>query len=213
MSRIAARFGELKKQNRAAFIAFISAGDPDYATSLEIFKGLPAAGADIIELGMPFTDPMAEGPAIQASSLRALQAGQTMAKTLQMVREFRKQDTDTPVVLMGYYNPVYAYGVENFATEARAAGVDGLIIVDLPPEEDTELRGPATRPASTSYAWPPRRRTKRACRWCSMAPRASSITFRSWGSPAPRPSQRKKSARLSPGSSSRRIYQLRWASG
>ena len=145
MSRIPARFAELKKQNRAAFIAFISAGDPNYETSLEIFRGLPAAGADIIELGMPFTDPMAEGPAIQASSLRALQAGQTMARTLQMVREFRKQDERTPVVLMGYYNPVYAYGVERFATDAAAAGVDGLIIVDLPPEEDQELRLPAAR--------------------------------------------------------------------
>ena len=145
MSRIPAHFAELKKQNRAAFIAFISAGDPNYETSLEIFRGLPAAGADIIELGMPFTDPMAEGPAIQASSLRALQAGQTMARTLQMVREFRKQDERTPVVLMGYYNPVYAYGVERFATDAAAAGVDGLIIVDLPPEEDQELRLPAAR--------------------------------------------------------------------
>ena len=145
MSRISARFSELKKQNRAAFIAFISAGDPDYATSLEIFKGLPAAGADIIELGMPFTDPMAEGPAIQASSLRALQAGQTMAKTLQMVREFRKQDAVTPVVLMGYYNPIYSYDVDRFSTDAHAAGVDGLIIVDLPPEEDAELRVPARK--------------------------------------------------------------------
>lgn len=145
MSRIATRFSELKKQNRAAFIAFISAGDPDYATSLEIFRGLPAAGADIIELGMPFTDPMAEGPAIQASSLRALKAGQTMAKTLQMVREFRKQDAVTPVVLMGYYNPIYSYGVDRFTADAHTAGVDGLIIVDLPPEEDGELRGPARK--------------------------------------------------------------------
>jgi tryptophan synthase alpha chain len=143
VSRIPARFAELKKQNRAGFIAFISAGDPDYETSLEIFRGLPAAGADIIELGMPFTDPMAEGPAIQASSLRALKAGQTMKRTLQMVREFRKQDDRTPVVLMGYYNPVHSYGVERFTADAAAAGVDGLIIVDLPPEEDHELRLPA----------------------------------------------------------------------
>ena len=143
MSRIATRFSELKKLNRAGFIAFISAGDPDYNTSLEILMGLPAAGADIIELGMPFTDPMAEGPAIQASSLRALKAGQTMLKTLDMVRHFRKSDTQTPIVLMGYYNPIYAYGVEKFSTDARAAGVDGLIIVDLPPEEDMELRTPA----------------------------------------------------------------------
>lgn len=143
MSRIANRFSELKKQNRAGFIAFISAGDPNYDTSLEILMGLPAAGADIIELGMPFTDPMAEGPAIQASSLRALQAGQTMIKTLNMVRHFRKTNTDTPIVLMGYYNPIYAYGVDRFSKDARTAGVDGLIIVDLPPEEDMELRGPA----------------------------------------------------------------------
>jgi tryptophan synthase alpha chain len=145
VSRIATRFAELKQQNRAGFIAFISAGDPDYETSLEIFRGLPAAGADIIELGMPFTDPMAEGPAIQASSLRALKAGQTMKRTLQMVREFRKQDSRTPVVLMGYYNPIHSYGVDRFTTDAASAGVDGLIIVDLPPEEDGELRHPAAR--------------------------------------------------------------------
>ena len=145
MSRIATRFAELKPQNRAGFIAFISAGDPDYKTSLEILRGLPAAGADIIELGMPFTDPMAEGPAIQASSLRALQAGQTMARTLQMVREFRKDNDTTPIVLMGYYNPIYAFGVERFTADAASAGVDGLIIVDLPPEEDHELRAPAAR--------------------------------------------------------------------
>lgn len=145
MSRIATRFAELKPQNRAGFIAFISAGDPDYKTSLEILRGLPAAGADIIELGMPFTDPMAEGPAIQASSLRALQAGQTMARTLQMVREFRTDNDTTPIVLMGYYNPIYAFGVERFTADAASAGVDGLIIVDLPPEEDHELRAPAAR--------------------------------------------------------------------
>jgi tryptophan synthase alpha chain len=143
VSRIATRFAELKKQNRAGFVAFISAGDPNLETSLEILKGLPKAGADLIELGMPFTDPMAEGPAIQASSLRALKAGQTMAKTLAMVRSFREGDAATPIVLMGYYNPIYSYGVEKFARDAHAAGVDGLIIVDLPPEEDHELRGPA----------------------------------------------------------------------
>ncbi len=143
MSRIATRFAELKKQNRAGFVAFISAGDPNYETSLEILTGLPKAGADLIELGMPFTDPMAEGPAIQASSLRALKAGQTMAKTLAMVRRFREGDQTTPVILMGYYNPIYSYGVENFAADAKAAGVDGLIVVDLPPEEDRELRTPA----------------------------------------------------------------------
>jgi len=141
--RIAQRFADLKKQNRAGFVAFISAGDPNYDTSLEILLGLPKAGADIIELGMPFTDPMAEGPAIQASSLRALKAGQTMAKTLAMVRRFRESDTTTPIVLMGYYNPIYSFGVDKFSSEAHAAGVDGLIIVDLPPEEDHELRVPA----------------------------------------------------------------------
>jgi tryptophan synthase alpha chain len=141
--RIAQRFAELKKQNRAGFVAFISAGDPDYDTSLEILKGLPAAGADVIELGMPFTDPMAEGPAIQASSLRALKAGQTMAKTLSMVRAFRANDQTTPIVLMGYYNPIHSYGVDKFSADARDAGVDGLIVVDLPPEEDHELRTPA----------------------------------------------------------------------
>jgi tryptophan synthase alpha chain len=143
VSRIAQRFAELKQQNRPGFVAFISAGDPDYDTSLAILTGLPKAGADIIELGMPFTDPMAEGPAIQASSLRALQAGHTMAKTFAMVRAFRAGDQATPIVLMGYYNPIYSYGTETFAKDAKAAGVDGLIIVDLPPEEDAELRTPA----------------------------------------------------------------------
>lgn len=143
MSRIAARFAELKAANRAGFVAFISAGDPDYDTSLKILKGLPKAGADIIELGMPFTDPMAEGPAIQASYLRALKGGQTMAKTFAMARAFREGDKTTPLVLMGYYNPIYSYGAEKFAREARDAGVDGLIIVDLTPEEDHELRVPA----------------------------------------------------------------------
>lgn len=143
MSRIAQRFADLKAQNRAGFVAFVSAGDPDYDTSLKILKGLPKAGADIVELGMPFTDPMAEGPAIQASYLRALKSGQTMAKTFAMVRAFREGDQTTPLVLMGYYNPIYSYGPEKFAREARACGVDGLIIVDLTPEEDQELREPA----------------------------------------------------------------------
>ncbi len=143
MSRIATRFAELKAQHRAGFVAFVSAGDPNYETSLKILLGLPKAGADIIELGMPFTDPMAEGPAIQASYLRALKGGQTMAKTFALARAFRETDKTTPLVLMGYYNPVYSYGTERFAREARAAGVDGLIIVDLTPEEDRELREPA----------------------------------------------------------------------
>jgi tryptophan synthase alpha chain len=144
-TRIDNRFAALKAEGRAALVTFVTAGDPDYETSLKIIKGLPKAGADIIEFGMPFTDPMADGPAIQAAGLRALQAGQTMKKTLRMVREFRKEDEDTPVVLMGYYNPIYVYGVEKFLADAKAAGVDGLIIVDLPPEEDDELCIPAMK--------------------------------------------------------------------
>ena len=144
-TRIDARFAELKKQGRSAFITFLMAGDPDPSTSLEIIKALPRAGADIIEIGMPFTDPMADGPAIQAAGLRALKAGMTLKKTLAMVREFRKQDAATPIVLMGYYNPIYIHGVDRFLLDANSAGVDGLIIVDLPPEEDTELCRPAMK--------------------------------------------------------------------
>lgn len=144
-SRIEKRFADLKAEGRGALVTFVTAGDPDYDTSLEIVKGLPGAGADLIELGMPFSDPMAEGPPVQASSLRALKAGMTLAKTLAMVREFRKDDGDTPIVLMGYYNPIYSYGVERFVKDAKVAGVDGLIIVDLPPEEDDELCLPALK--------------------------------------------------------------------
>jgi tryptophan synthase alpha chain len=142
-ARIDARFTELKKQGRAAFITFMMAGDPDPMTSLEIIKALPKAGSDIIEIGMPFTDPMADGPAIQAAGQRALKAGMTLRKTLAMVREFRRGDGTTPLVLMGYYNPIYIYGVDEFLADAGAAGVDGLIVVDLPPEEDSELCLPA----------------------------------------------------------------------
>src|SRR6202040_2639673 len=142
-TRIDARFAELKKQGRSAFITFLMAGDPDPKTSLDIIRALPKAGADIIEIGMPFTDPMADGPAIQAAGLRALKAGMTLKKTLEMVRGFRKDDAITPLVLMGYYNPIYIYGVDRFLVDAKAAGVDGLIIVDLPPEEDVELCLPA----------------------------------------------------------------------
>ena len=144
-TRIDARFAELKTMNRKGLVTFITAGDPDFATSLEILQGLPDAGADLIELGMPFTDPMADGPAIQASSLRALKAGQTMVKTLDLVRRFRANDAATPIVLMGYYNPIYSYGSERFLADAKDAGVDGLIIVDLPPEEDDELCLPALK--------------------------------------------------------------------
>ena len=142
-TRIDARFAALKQQGRAGLIAFVTAGDPDPETSLEILKGLPGAGADIVELGMPFTDPMADGPAIQASSQRALRAGQTLKKTLALVRTFRAGDEGTPIVLMGYYNPIYIYGVPRFLADAKTAGVDGLIVVDLPPEEDDELCVPA----------------------------------------------------------------------
>jgi tryptophan synthase alpha chain len=143
MSRIKTCFEKLKAENRAAFVPFVMAGDPNETASLSLLKGLPGAGADIIELGIAFTDPMADGPSIQAAGLRALNAGQTLAKTLQMVHAFRESDSETPVVLMGYYNPIYAYGVDAFLKEANAAGVDGLIIVDLPPEEDGELCLPA----------------------------------------------------------------------
>jgi len=144
-TRIDARFAELKKQGRSAFITFVMAGDPDAATSLEIIKALPRAGSDVIEIGMPFTDPMADGPSIQAAGLRALQAGMTLKKTLAMVRAFRQDDDATPLVLMGYYNPIYIYGVDRFLADAKAAGVDGLIVVDLPPEEDSELCLPAMK--------------------------------------------------------------------
>ena len=138
-TRIEKRFTALKQEGRAALVTFTMAGDPDTETSLSVMKALPKAGADVIELGMPFTDPMADGPAIQAAGQRALKAGQRMTKTLAMVREFRKGDDATPIVLMGYYNPIYIYGVDKFLVDAKAAGVDGLIIVDLPPEEDEEL--------------------------------------------------------------------------
>ena len=144
-TRIDTRFAELAKQGRSAFVTFLMAGDPDPGTSLDIIKALPKAGADIIEIGMPFTDPMADGPSIQAAGLRALKAGMTLKKTLELVRAFRKDDATTPLVLMGYYNPIYIYGVDKFLTDAKAAGVDGLIIVDLPPEEDTELCLPALK--------------------------------------------------------------------
>ncbi|WP_374305030.1 tryptophan synthase subunit alpha [Methylocella sp.] len=144
-TRIETRFAQLAAEGRAALVAFVMAGDPDPATSLEILKALPGAGADVIELGMPFTDPMADGPAIQAAGLRALGAGMTLEKTLRLVADFRASEPDTPLVLMGYYNPIYVHGVERFLADAAASGVDGLIVVDLPPEEDAELCLPALK--------------------------------------------------------------------
>jgi tryptophan synthase alpha chain len=144
-TRIDTRFAELKREGRAALVTFITAGDPDLETSLAILRALPQAGADVLELGMPFSDPMADGPAIQMSSQRALKAGQTLKKTLDLVRAFRTGDDATPIVLMGYYNPIYVYGVDRFLADAKAAGVDGLIVVDLPPEEDDELCLPALK--------------------------------------------------------------------
>ncbi|MEM9319667.1 MAG: tryptophan synthase subunit alpha [Pseudomonadota bacterium] len=143
MTRIASTFERLQADGKKAFVAYVMAGDPDYAGSLEIVRGLPGAGVDIIELGLPFTDPMADGPTIQLAGQRALEAGQTLQKTLDLAREFRTQDDTTPIVLMGYYNPIYSRGVAQFLNDAKAAGIDGLIVVDLPPEEDEELCLPA----------------------------------------------------------------------
>jgi tryptophan synthase alpha chain len=143
MSRIPARFAKNAAAGRASLVTFVTAGDPDPVTSLALLKALPAAGADLIELGMPFSDPMADGPAVQWSSMRALKSGMTLKGTLDLVTRFRKTDAQTPIVLMGYYNPIYVYGVEKFLIDAKAAGVDGLIVVDLPPEEDAELCIPA----------------------------------------------------------------------
>ena len=142
-TRIDKRFGELRTEGRAALVTYLMCGDPDLDTSLQLLEALPGAGADVIEIGMPFTDPMADGPSIQAAGLRSLKAGGSMIRTLELVAAFRAKDSHTPIVLMGYYNPIYVYGVERFLTDATAAGVDGLIVVDLPPEEDSELCIPA----------------------------------------------------------------------
>ena len=142
-TRIDTRFAALKAEGRAALVTFVMAGDPDPSTALEIIKALPKAGADLIEIGMPFTDPMADGPAIQAAGLRALAAGETLHGTVDLVRAFRAGDQETPIILMGYFNPIYIYGVEKFLSDAKAAGIDGLIVVDCPPEEDDELCKPA----------------------------------------------------------------------
>ncbi len=143
MTRIDAKFASLRASNKKAFVAYVMAGDPDYDTSLRIMKGLPDAGVDIIELGIPFTDPMADGPTIQLAGQRALEGGQTLQKTLDLATEFRRNDDTTPIVMMGYYNPIYSRGVDSFLSDAVQAGVDGLIVVDLPPEEDSELCIPA----------------------------------------------------------------------
>jgi len=144
-TRIDRRFADLRAEGRAALVTFLMAGDPDPQTSLQVISALPAAGADVIEIGMPFTDPMADGPSIQAAGLRALKAGMTLKKVLQLVTDFRAKDDKTPIVLMGYYNPIYVYGVDRFLEDAKRAGVDGLIVVDLPPEEDSELCLPALK--------------------------------------------------------------------
>jgi len=143
--RMDARFAKLKEEGRPGLVTFVMSGDPDYETSLSILRRLPGAGADVVELGMPFSDPMADGPTIQLAGQRALAGGQTLEKTLQMVRELRKEDSETPVVMMGYYNPIFSRGVEKFLVDAKEAGVDGLIVVDLPPEEDAELCIPAQK--------------------------------------------------------------------
>ncbi len=143
MTRIDAKFAALKAEGRKAFVSYVMAGDPDFDTSLEIVKGLPGAGVDVIELGLPFTDPMADGPTIQAAGQRALDGGMTLQRTLDLARAFRETDDTTPIVLMGYYNPIYSRGVDDFLAEAKSAGIDGLIVVDLPPEEDAELCLPA----------------------------------------------------------------------
>jgi len=145
MTRIDDTFARLRAEGKKAFVAYVMAGDPDYETSLEVVRGLPGAGVDIIELGMPFTDPMADGPTIQLAGQRALEGGQTLEKTLQIARELRKEDDTTPIVMMGYYNPIYSRGVDRFLSDAKEAGIDGLIVVDLPPEEDEELCIPAQK--------------------------------------------------------------------
>ena len=143
MTRIDAKFAALKDQNRKAFVAYVMAGDPDFDTSLALVRGMPGAGVDVIELGLPFTDPMADGPTIQLAGQRALEGGMTLDRTLELARRFREDDDTTPIVMMGYYNPIYSRGVDTFLEQARAAGIDGLIVVDLPPEEDEELCLPA----------------------------------------------------------------------
>jgi hypothetical protein len=197
-------FAELKREGRAAFVTFVMCGDPDIETSLEIVNALPGSGADIIELGMPFTDPMADGPSIQAAGLRALKAGTTLKKTLDVVRRFRESNDKTPIILMGYYNPIYIHGVDKFLSDAKAAGVDGLILVDMPPEEDEELCIPALK-AGLNFirlATP----TTSACRRCSRTRRGSSTMSPSPASPAAPRRILRKSRRPWPGSSATQSF-------
>jgi tryptophan synthase alpha subunit len=210
VSRIAARFAELGALGRAGFIPFITAGDPDAESSFEILQKLAGVGADLIELGMPFSDPMADGPAVQAASMRALKAGMTLKGTLHLVERFRARDDSTPIVLMGYYNPIHAYGAEHFLRDAAYAGVDGLIIVDLGPEEDSAFRAEAAKRGLDIVPHP--RPTMNGSRRCSMARAAFSITSRLPASPAPRRLRRQTSARPLRASAVRRGFPARWAS-
>ena len=186
MTRIDAKFAELKAANKKAFVSYVMAGDPDFDTSLEIVKGLPAAGVDIIELGLPFTDPMADGPTIQLAGQRALEVGMTLTRTLELAAKFRETDDTTPIVLMGYYNPIYSRGVDKFLVDAKEAGIDGLIVVDLPPEEDTELCIPA-QAAGLNFIRlaTPTTDAKRLPAFCRI-PLVLCITFRSTASRARR---------------------------
>ena len=204
MTRIERRFARLAADGRKAFVAFVMAGDPDYATALGVLRGLPGAGVDLVELGMPFTDPMADGPAIQRAGQRALAGGQTMDRTLAMVRAFREDDAETPLVLMGYYNPIHSRGVPRFLAEAREAGVDGLIVVDLPPEEDAELCLPAQAAGLNFIRLATPTTDERRLPSVLPTPRASSTTSRSPASPAPARPMPPPSRRRSPASRPRR---------
>ena len=186
MTRINAKFAELKAANKKAFVSYVMAGDPDFDTSLEIVKGLPAAGADIIELGLPFTDPMADGPTIQLAGQRALEVGMTLTRTLELAAKFRETDDTTPIVLMGYYNPIYSRGVDKFLLDAKEAGIDGLIVVDLPPEEDTELCIPAQAAGLNFIRLQHQQRMPNAYPEFCRIPLVLSITFRSTASRARR---------------------------
>jgi len=212
-TRIDHRFAALAGAGRCGLVTFLMAGDPDPETSFAIIEALPQAGADVIEIGMPFTDPMADGPAIQAAGLRALHAGQTMVKTLDLVRRFRRSDDTTPIVLMGYYNPIYIYGVKRFLADAVAAGVDGLIVVDLPPEEDTELCLPALAAGLNFIRLATPTTDDRRLPAVLRTPPDSFIMSRSPGSPARRRRTRGGWRRRWPGSSATPGFRSRSASG